>query len=120
MHSYHICRIAVNDHGNSASLHLSFLHIRSYMYVAICCHILIITCYYLYITIVFLNYDGITLFGTPWEMVFADTYLIRGKGGNVPGYSAQFSYIPELQLGKLLLSKYSLYCMHMHDTKIIF
>jgi len=50
-------------------------------------------------TIVFLNYDGKTLFGTPWEMVFTNTYLVRSKGGNVPGYSAQFSYIPELGLG---------------------
>ena len=31
---------------------------------------------------------------------FADTYLIRNKGGNVPGYSAHFSYVPELGLGK--------------------
>jgi len=48
---------------------------------------------------VFLNFDGNTLFGTPWEMNFIDSYLVRGKGGDAPGYSAMFGYIPELGLG---------------------
>ena len=58
---------------------------------------------YLYINmfshVVFLNFDGNTLFGTPWEMNFIDSYLVRGKGGDAPGYSAMFGYIPELGLG---------------------
>ncbi|XP_062513300.1 putative beta-lactamase-like 1 [Corticium candelabrum] len=51
----------------------------------------------------FLNPDGLTQFGTPWEMRLMHNYLVRRKGGNVPGYSALFSFIPELQLGVNIL-----------------
>jgi len=54
---------------------------------------------------VFLNPDGDTLFGTPWEMNFIDSYLVRSKGGDAPGYSAMFGYIPELGLGTVYVNK---------------
>jgi hypothetical protein len=34
---------------------------------------------------VFINPDGVTIFGTPWEMRFQQNYLVRNKGGNVGG-----------------------------------
>jgi len=46
----------------------------------------------------FLDYDGATVFGTPWEMAFQDSYLIRSKGGEVSGYSGFLTFLPELQL----------------------
>lgn len=52
---------------------------------------------------VFVNADGKTGFGTPWEIMFNDNYTIRTKGGNVPGYSALFSYIPELKLSMKII-----------------
>ena len=48
----------------------------------------------------YLNNDGKTLFGSPWEMMFVDTYLVRTKSGNLLGYSSQFSYVPDLGLSK--------------------
>ena len=52
--------------------------------------------------LVYLNNDGKSLFGTPWEMLFVDTYLVRTKSGNLLGYSSQFSYVPELGLSKFI------------------
>ena len=49
---------------------------------------------------VFWNPDGLTQFGTPFEIQTENNYSIRTKGGNVGGYSASFSYVPELQLGE--------------------
>jgi hypothetical protein len=51
----------------------------------------------------FLNPDGVTGFGTPWEIIFQTPYVIRTKGGNINGYSALFSFISELQLGVTML-----------------
>ena len=50
--------------------------------------------------VVFWNPDGLTQFGTPFEIRTANNYSIRTKGGNVGGYTAGFSYVPELQLGE--------------------
>ena len=50
---------------------------------------------------VFVNRDRLTGFGTPWEIRFEGNYTILRKGGNVDGYSALFSFVPELQLGRL-------------------
>ena len=49
---------------------------------------------------VFLNPGGTTLFGTPWEMRFhnATGFLVRRKGGNVPGFTALLAFVPELRL----------------------
>ena len=47
----------------------------------------------------FVNADQKTGFGTPWEVQFTSNYTILFKGGNVDGYSALFSYVPQLQLG---------------------
>eukprot|EP01112_Ceratiomyxa_fruticulosa_P009949 TRINITY_DN2612_c0_g2_i1.p1 TRINITY_DN2612_c0_g2~~TRINITY_DN2612_c0_g2_i1.p1 ORF type:complete len:538 (-),score=101.96 TRINITY_DN2612_c0_g2_i1:107-1720(-) len=52
---------------------------------------------------VYLNPDGVTLFGTPWEIRFQNSYLVRRKGGNVPGYSALLAVIPELKLSLVSL-----------------
>lgn len=57
--------------------------------------------YYYLNYIVYLNNDGKSLFGSPWEMMFVNTYLVRTKSGNLLGYSSQFSYLPELGLSKL-------------------
>ena len=48
-----------------------------------------------------MNRDGKTGFGTPWEIRFQSNYTILRKGGNVDGYSALFSYVPDLKLGKI-------------------
>jgi len=47
----------------------------------------------------FLQSDGETIWGMPFETVFMHNYLVRSKGGNINGYSTYFSLIPELQLG---------------------
>ena len=49
---------------------------------------------------VYTNRDGLTGFGMPWEIRFQSNYTILRKGGNVGGYSALFSFVPELQLSK--------------------
>lgn len=49
---------------------------------------------------VYVNPDGLTGFGTPWEIAFIGNYTVRTKGGNVDGYSALFSFIPELKLSR--------------------
>ena len=49
----------------------------------------------------YLNNDGKLLFGTPWEMMFVDSYLVRTKAGGVLGYSSMFSFAPDLGLGKV-------------------
>ncbi|XP_048582877.1 putative beta-lactamase-like 1, partial [Nematostella vectensis] len=43
--------------------------------------------------------DGQTLWGSPWEMIFHENFLVRGKGGAIDGYSAMVSVVPEIQLG---------------------
>lgn len=47
----------------------------------------------------YVNPDRETGFGTPWEIFYRGNYTIRTKGGNINGYSAIFSFIPELHLG---------------------
>ena len=51
------------------------------------------------VVVVFVNRDQLTGFGTPWEMRFQANYTVLRKGGNVDGYSALLSYVPELKLG---------------------
>ena len=41
--------------------------------------------------------DGLTLWGSPFEMVFSNGYLVRGKGGDIDSYDAYFSFVPELE-----------------------
>lgn len=52
-----------------------------------------------YLSQVFVNRDQLTGFGTPWEIRFQANYTVLRKGGNVDGYSALLSYIPDLKLG---------------------
>lgn len=47
---------------------------------------------------VYMNGDGQTLFGTPWEARFSNGHLIRRKGGNINGYAGVVSVVPELRL----------------------
>ena len=49
--------------------------------------------------LVFWNADGLTQFGTPFEIRTQLNYFILRKGGNVDGYSALFAFIPNLRLG---------------------
>lgn len=53
----------------------------------------------------YMNAGGKTLFGTPWEMnVHPNTgYLVRRKGGNVPGYTALLAFVPEIKLSLSVL-----------------
>jgi len=47
--------------------------------------------------------DGFTVWGSPFEMVFKEHVLVRGKGGNIDSYLAMLSVIPELALGSNIL-----------------
>ena len=48
--------------------------------------------------------DGVTVWGSPFEMVFKDHVLVRAKGGNIDTYDALFAVIPELALGANILT----------------
>ena len=50
--------------------------------------------------VVFVNPDGYTGFGTPWEIAFLANYTILTKSGNIGGYSSFFTVVPDLLLGK--------------------
>ena len=50
--------------------------------------------------------DGVTLWGSPFEMVFKEHVLVRAKGGNIDTYNAKFSVIPELAANILTSSIY--------------
>ena len=47
--------------------------------------------------------DGITVWGSPWEMEQLEHFLVRGKGGVIDSYTGFFSVVPELELGMNLL-----------------
>lgn len=47
--------------------------------------------------------DGVTVWGSPFEMTSKDHFLVRGKLGNIDTYSASFIVIPELALGANIL-----------------
>lgn len=47
--------------------------------------------------------DGVTVWGSPFEMFFSEHVLIRTKGGNIDTYSALLTVIPELALGANIL-----------------
>jgi len=50
----------------------------------------------------FLDYDGNTVFGTPWEMLFQNSYLTHSKIGLMAGYCGLLTFLPELQLSTLV------------------
>ena len=54
------------------------------------------------------NRDLQTGIGTPWEVSYLQDYTLIMKGGNLRGYSAVFSIVPDLQLG-----------MYIHSTKMV-
>jgi len=51
----------------------------------------------------FMNADGETLFGTPWEAIFQNGYLVRRKGGNIQGYASVVAMVPELRLSAVVM-----------------
>ena len=53
--------------------------------------------------------DGVTVWGSPFEMSFKQHFLVRGKGGNIDSYSATFLVIPDLAFGANLLISTSFY-----------
>ena len=48
----------------------------------------------------FLNNDGTTAIGMPWESSFnsSNGFMTYSKGGNVPGYSAVLMLVPDIEL----------------------
>ena len=74
---------------------------------------------------VYVNRDQLTGFGTPWEIRFQANYTVLRKGGNVDGYSALLSYVPDLKLGMtctkfvVLLFYPSLSLMVLVGTKVV-
>ena len=48
--------------------------------------------------------DGVTVWGSPFEMVFKEHVLVRTKVGSIDTYDAKFSVIPELALGANILT----------------
>ena len=81
---------------------ISYLRINRALYAVPQCkvEVTVLLCKVWSIPIVYVNRDQLTGFGTPWEIRFESNYTILRKGGNVGGYSALFSYIPNLQLGE--------------------
>eukprot|EP01084_Bolivina_argentea_P091231 164246_1 len=57
---------------------------------------------------VFINPDEKSGFGSPWEMQMLDKHFIRGKGGNINGFSSEIDMIPEMKLGVIALSNYDM------------
>ena len=57
---------------------------------------------------VYINPDQQTGFGSPWEMEMLKDHFIRGKGGNINGFSSEFDMIPEMKLGVIALANYDL------------
>ncbi|XP_022802282.1 putative beta-lactamase-like 1 [Stylophora pistillata] len=47
--------------------------------------------------------DGVTVWGSPFEMFFREHFLIRTKAGNIDTYSALLIVIPEMALGANIL-----------------
>ena len=45
------------------------------------------------------NRDLDTGVGAPWEVSYQQDYTLIMKGGNLRGYSAVFSVVPDLKLG---------------------
>lgn len=61
--------------------------------------------------------DGVTVWGSPFEMAFKQHFLVRSKGGNIDSYSATFSVIPELALGANFLIS-SVYYLQAEASKV--
>ena len=47
--------------------------------------------------------DGVTVWGSPFEMSFKEHFLVRGKNGIIDSYRADFAVIPELGFGANIL-----------------
>jgi len=61
---------------------------------------------------VFINGDGQSGYGMPWELFYRGGYLVRTKGGAIPGGSSMFIVIPELQFGMTILWN----CLNFFNT----
>ena len=62
--------------------------------------------------------DGVTLWGSPFEMVFKEHVLVRAKTGNIDTYDAKFTVIPELALGANIIAS-SIYYVHQDAFKVL-
>lgn len=52
--------------------------------------------------------DGTTVWGSPFEMILSNGFLLRGKKGNIDRYDAYFSFAPQLELGlNILISSWN-------------
>merc|ERR1711871_1195093 len=53
-----------------------------------------------WLNIGYLNNDGKSAIGMPWESAINSTngFTVHTKGGNVPGYAATLAVVPELDL----------------------
>ena len=60
--------------------------------------------------------DGVTLWGSPFEMVFKEHFLVRLKDGKIDTYDAKFTVIPELALGANILTS-SVYYVQQNASK---
>ena len=65
-----------------------------YIYRDTYTHVIILYC----VSIVFMDYDLKSGFGSPWEVYPQGSYVIISKGGAYGGHSGFLSFIPELQL----------------------
>ncbi|XP_020631649.1 putative beta-lactamase-like 1 [Orbicella faveolata] len=61
--------------------------------------------------------DGVTLWGSPFEMTFKEHVLVRVKEGNIDTYNAKFTVIPELALGANILTS-SVYYVQQDASKV--
>jgi len=52
---------------------------------------------------IYINDDGKSGFGFPWEMTLTDNHWTLAKDGNVLGFSAEFIMIPSIKLGTITL-----------------
>ena len=59
--------------------------------------------------------DGVTVWGSPFEMFFREHFLIRTKAGNIDTYDALLTVIPELALGANILISTIYYAPSAHS-----
>ena len=67
----------------------------------------------------FINPDDQSGYGSPWEMQMIDKYLLRGKGGNINGFSSSMYMIPEMKLGTIALVNYEMDPSIIYNCSII-
>ena len=61
--------------------------------------------------------DGVTLWGSPFEMVFKEHVLVRVKEGSIDTYDAKLTVIPELAVGANILMS-SIDYVQQHESEV--